>query len=64
MYRDTPNVEPETLNYTSTKSSHRNSDKTFKEKCGGHTRKTCNRFTIKDSYTWNITRNNKERNAV
>ena len=30
---------------------------TNKEKFGIHTRKTFDRFTTKDSYTWNITHN-------
>ena len=29
----------------------------LKKKLGNHTRKTFNRFTTKDSYTWNITHN-------
>jgi len=33
------------------------SNKRFKEKFGSHTRKTINRFTIKDMYTWNFTHN-------
>jgi hypothetical protein len=37
--------------------SHWNSNKMFKEKFRSHTRKTFNRFTTKDSYTWNITHN-------
>jgi hypothetical protein len=37
--------------------SHRNSNKLFKETFGSHTRKTFNRFTTEDSYTWNITHN-------
>jgi len=56
MYRDTTNVEPE-KDYTSNKWSHRNSNKMFEEKFGNHTRKTVDRFTTKDSYTWNITHN-------
>ena len=34
-----------------------NSNKRFREKSGSHTRKTLDRFTTKDSYTWNITHN-------
>ena len=37
--------------------NHWNGNKSFKEKCGSHTRKTFNTFATKDSYTWNITRN-------
>ena len=33
--------------------------KKFKEKFGSCTRKTLDRFTTKDSYTWNITHNTK-----
>jgi hypothetical protein len=31
--------------------------KSFKEKPGSYTRKTSDRFTTEDSYTWNITHN-------
>ena len=31
--------------------------KSFKNIFGSHTRKTFNRFTTKESYTWNITHN-------
>jgi hypothetical protein len=31
--------------------------KSLKEKSGSYTRKTFDRFTAEDSYTWNITRN-------
>ena len=37
--------------------SHWNSNKKLKEKFGNCTRKTFDRFTTKDSYTWNITHN-------
>jgi hypothetical protein len=37
--------------------SHRNWDKRFREIFESHARKTFNRFTTKDSCTWNITRN-------
>ena len=57
MYRDIMNVEPEMYNYTSNNWSHRNSNKRFKEKFGSHARKTFNRFTTRDNYTWNITHN-------
>jgi len=42
---------------TSKNWSHQNSNRRFKEKSASHTRKTFNRFTTKDSYTWNITHN-------
>ena len=57
MYRDTTNVEPEMYDYTSNNWSHWNSNKKLKEKFGSCTRKTFDRFTTKDNYTWNITHN-------
>ena len=57
MYRDTTNVEHEMYDYTGNNWSHRNSNKSLKQKFGSHTRKTFNRSTTKDSYTWNITHN-------
>ena len=57
MYRDTMNVEPEMYDYTSNNWSHWNSNEKLKEKFGSFTRKTFDRFTTKDSYTWNITHN-------
>ena len=57
MYRDTTNVEPEMYDYTSNNWSHWNSSEKLKEKFGSCTRKTFDRFTTKDSYTWNITHN-------
>jgi len=57
MYRDTTNVEPEMSDCTSNNWSHWNSNEKLKEKFGNYTRKTLERFTTKDSYTWNITRN-------
>ena len=57
VYRNTANVEPETYACTSNNWSHWNSNKKLKEKFGNYTRKTLYIFTIKDSYTWNITRN-------
>ena len=55
MYRDTTNVEPEMCDYTSNNWSHWNSNEKLKEKFGSCTRKTFDRFTTKDSYTWYIT---------
>ena len=49
MYRDTTNVEPEMYDW--------NSNEKLKEKYGNCTRKTFDRFTTKDSYTWNSTHN-------
>ena len=57
MYRDTKNVEPEMYGYTGNNWSHWNSNEKLKEKFGSCTRKTFDRFTTKDSYTWNITYN-------
>jgi len=56
-YRDTANVEPETYDHTSNNWSHWNSNEKLKEKFGSCTRKQFDRFTTKDSYTWNITHN-------
>jgi len=42
---------------TSNNWSHWNSNEKFKEKFRNYTRKTLDRFTTKDSYTWNITHN-------
>jgi hypothetical protein len=50
-------MEPEMYDYTSNNWSHWNSNEKFKEKYASGTRKTFNRFTPKDSYTWNITHN-------
>ena len=62
-YRDITNVEPEMFDYTSNNWSHWNSNEKLKETFGRYTRKTFDRFTTKDSYTWNITLNT-ERTAV
>ena len=56
MYRDTTNVEPEMYDCSSNW-SYWNSNEKLKEKFGNCTRKTFDRFTTKDSYTWNITHN-------
>ena len=57
MYRDTTNVEPEMYDYTGNNWSLSNSNEKLKEKPGSCTRKTFDRFTTKDSCTWNITHN-------
>ena len=57
MYRDTANVEPEMNDHTSNNWGHWDSNEKLKENSGSCTRKTLNRFTTKDSYTWNITHN-------
>jgi hypothetical protein len=56
-YRDTTNVELEMYNYTFNNWIHWNSNEKFKEKFGRYTKKTFDRFTPKDGYTWNITYN-------
>jgi hypothetical protein len=53
----TTNVEPKMYDYTSNNWSHWNSTEKLKKKFGSCTRKTFDRFTTKDSYTWNITHN-------
>jgi hypothetical protein len=50
-------------NYISNNWSQWNSNEKLKEKFGSYTRKTFNRFTTKDSCTWNIT-HNMERAAL
>ena len=57
MYRDTTNVERIMYDCTSNIWSHWNSNKKLKEKFVNCTRKTFDRFTTRDSYTWNITHN-------
>jgi hypothetical protein len=57
MYRDTTNVEPEMCDYTNNNWNHWNSKEKLKEKCGSCTMKKLDRFTTKNSYTWNITHN-------
>ena len=44
-------------NKTSNNWSHWNSNEKLNEKFGRYTRKTFDRFTTKDNYTWNITYN-------
>jgi hypothetical protein len=55
MYRDATNVEPVMYDYTSNNWRHWNSNEKLKEKFGSCTRNTFDRFTTKDSHTWNIT---------
>ena len=57
MCRDTTKMEPEMYDYTTNNWSHWNSNEKPKEKFESCTRKTFDRFTTKDSYTWNITHN-------
>jgi hypothetical protein len=45
--------------YASYNWSHWNSNKKLKEKPGSYTRKTFDRFTTENSYTWNITHHRK-----
>jgi len=55
--RDKTNVETEMYDCTSNKWSYWNSNEKLKEKSGSCTGKTFDRFTTKDSCTWNITHN-------
>ena len=57
VYRDATNVEPEMNDCITNNWSHWNSNEKLKEKFGNYNRKTFDRFTTKDSCTWNITRN-------
>jgi hypothetical protein len=50
-------VEPEMYGYTGNNWSHWNSNEKLKEKFGSCTGKTFDRFTTKDSYSWNSTHN-------
>ena len=61
LYRDTMNVEHEMCDYAGNNWCQQNSNKRFKEKFGSCTKKTLNRFTTKDSHTWNITPNAESR---
>jgi hypothetical protein len=54
-YRDPANMEPKMCDYTSYNWSHWNINDKLKEKSRNYTRKTSDRFTTVDSYTWNIT---------
>ena len=42
---------------TNNNNNNNNNNEKLKEKFGSYTRKTFDRFTTKDSYTWNITHN-------
>ena len=55
VYRYRANVKPQMDDCTSNNWSHWNSNEKLKEKSGNYTGKTLDRFTTKDSYTWNIT---------
>ena len=50
-------MEHEMYDYTSNNWSHWNSNEKLKEKFGSCTRKTFDRFTTKNNYTWNVTHN-------
>jgi hypothetical protein len=50
-------MELEMYDYTSYNWSHWNSNEKLKEKPASYTRKTFDRFTKENSYTWNITHN-------
>jgi len=47
MYTDKTTVEHEMYDYTGNNWSHRHSKRSFKEKCGSHTRKIFNKFATK-----------------
>ena len=51
------NLKCTMYNRTSNNWSHWDSNEKLKEKFGSCTRKAHNRFSTKDSYTWNITHN-------
>jgi hypothetical protein len=57
VHRDTTILEPINIDHTSNNWSHWNSNEKLKEKFGRYTKKKFDRFTTKDSYTWNITHN-------
>ena len=57
VYRDTANVEPEMYRCTGNNWSHWNSNEKLKETFVSCTGKTFDRFTTKDSCTWNSTHN-------
>jgi hypothetical protein len=50
-------MESKMYDYTSNNWSYRNSNEKLKGKCGRYTTKTFDRFTTKDSCTWNSTHN-------
>ena len=50
-------IQPEMYDYTNNNWSHWNCNEKLKEEFGSCTRKTLDRFTTKDSYTWSITHN-------
>ena len=54
MCTDKTNVEYVMYDYTGNNWSHRNSNKRFKGKVGSHNKRTFNRFSTKDSCTWNV----------
>ena len=55
VYRDTSNVEHEIYNYANNSWSNRNIKKGLKKRFEAMPEKAFNRFTTKDSCTWNIT---------
>jgi len=59
MYRDTTNVETEMYGYTGNNWNHWNSNEKLTEKFGSCTGKRFDRFTTKDSCSWNITQYGK-----
>ena len=57
VYRGATNVEPEMYGCTGNNWSHWNINEKLKKNFWNYARKTFDRFTTKDSYTWNITHN-------
>ena len=54
------NISVDTLHKGDTDdNNNNNNNEKLKEKFGSYTRKTFDRFTTKDIYTWNITHNTK-----
>jgi hypothetical protein len=45
------------INNNNINNNNNNNNVKLKEKSGSHTRKTFDRFTTEDRYTWNITHN-------
>jgi hypothetical protein len=56
-YRNTTKVKHDMYDCTGNNWSHWNSNEKLKENFGRYIRKILDRFTTKDSYTWNITHN-------
>jgi len=57
VYRDATNVEPEMYDYTVINGTTGIVTRSLRKNLERYTRRTFDRFTTKNSYTWNITRN-------